>query len=72
MVTRLLCAVLGGHAWSLPRAVNGRLRLVCQYGCGAMSQGIETRGQELAKRPINLLSYRADRSVWSERKERVA
>ena len=43
---RVLCASLGGHAWQGPKSVAGRVRLVCGYGCGAMSAGVETRGQE--------------------------
>ena len=46
MMRRWLCAVLGGHAWSTPQIVDGRLRLRCLLDCGAVTVGIETRGQE--------------------------
>ena len=42
----VLCASLGGHAWQGPKSVDGRVRLVCGYGCGAMTRGVETLGQE--------------------------
>lgn len=45
----VLCAVLGGHQWQGPRLIEGRLRLVCALGCGALSSGIETLGQERAR-----------------------
>lgn len=45
-MTRVLCAVFGGHDLGVPQVKDGRVRLVCRYGCGYMSVGVETRGQE--------------------------
>lgn len=71
VIRRVLCAVLGGHAWQGPRAIDGRVRLVCGYGCGAMSVGVETRGQAQQARakviPMNLLVVRR-----AEKRTRVA
>ena len=67
-LTRTLCLVLGGHDWQGPRIAEGRMRLVCSYGCGAMSDGIETRGQEMERaqrtvRPfLNLIVSRDTRA----------
>mgnify|MGYP001578646588 CR=1 FL=1 len=64
MMRRLLCAVLGGHEWGSPQIVDGRLRLACLLGCGAMTAGITTRGMDrvVAQRvPLNLRSWRRRR-----------
>ena len=44
-LSRWLCAVLGGHM-PIAKSVDGRLRMVCAYGCGWMSRGVETLGQQ--------------------------
>lgn len=50
LLRRSLCFVLGGHAWQGPRSIEGRLRLTCGYGCGAVTAGVQTLGQERAAR----------------------
>lgn len=61
----------GGHAWSLPKVIDGKLRLECQYGCGARSSGIETRGQELQRERRQVKSFGAWIRYQDERR-RVA
>lgn len=46
---QLLCALLGGHDLGLPKVIDGRVRLACQFNCGYATNGIETRGQERAR-----------------------
>lgn len=43
---QLMCFVLGGHDLGSPQMKDGRYRLVCRLGCGYMSPGVQTRGQE--------------------------
>lgn len=66
-LTRILCAVLGGHDWQGPRYLHGRVRMVCGLGCGAMSRGVEVGPQARKVVPINLLLVRG-----SHRKRKVA
>lgn len=41
----VLCWIFGGH-WKVDRWKDGRYRLVCGYGCGWESRGVQTQGQE--------------------------
>ena len=71
VVTRWLCALLGGHDYGLPRVIDGRLRLACQHGCGAMTTGITTVGMDQAA-AVPRVTFAHLRMVVRSEKRRVA
>lgn len=68
----LLCFLLGGHSLGLPKVIDGRYRRACQYGCGYMTTGIETRGMERQRVNRNLILYRSQHSIWQGRERKIA
>ena len=75
LLRRVLCASLGGHAWQGPKSVEGRVRLVCAYNCGAMTKGVETRGQEqkrIRHQVIPFLNLQVPRGRRAEGQRRSA
>lgn len=68
----LMCLLLGGHHWLGPRVVEGRVRLVCGYGCGATSEGIETLGQQRLREQRTVLPFNLNLLVHRGQRKRVA
>ena len=69
---RWLCAIFGGgHAWSSPQVVEGRVRLRCLFDCGALTSGIETLGQEQQRLRQQIIPF-LNLQVTREKRRRVA
>ena len=59
-LTSFLCGLLGGHSYGLPRIVDGKLCLRCQYDCGKTTVGVVLRE---SRKVVPFLNLRVVRSA---------